>query len=650
MTDGVTSREVHALRSLHDLITTVHSVQDLEEVLQTVAAGVVDVLGFQVAVISCLDSQGDLVVLAAAGDEDACVAMRGSRAPLQEFVDEFELADAWGSLRFLPHDRLPEDASSGWVPDVRPLDVPDAWHPLDTLYALLHGPTGELLGVLNVDLPVTGRRPGALSRQILEMYAVQAGLAIHHAQERDRLRERVRLSNATRTVVETTGRESDLERALRRSCRPLARGFSCDWLALEVFPLRDPGASGVDGAGAAVPAPGQRVLHPPDLLDRLGPYRPAEPTGTHDEIGVRLRRLAARVARACWPVSRTCVFAEVADTTKGLIDEAERSALTGPLAALGSTNVMLAPLGAGRECLGYLVMGRADPSSVWSEAESRAALEVGREMGRAVEAARVHQRERELITELQELDRYKGEMIATITHELKTPLTAIIGHGELLHETVAGLPHVGAINRNARRLVDLVDDMLLLTTVKDPNRPFEPRPVDLGALVLEACEMVGLQATQREVTLDVARVRGEVLVPGDSYEVARLIANIVGNAVKYTPPGGTVALEVEHLGDRVVFACADSGIGIAEADLATLFDEFDRSSNPVAHALPGSGLGLAIVRRIADRHGGRVAVESELGLGSTFRVTLPPLVLHDEQTPPSEKAVVSPYASGMSGR
>src|SRR3712207_5681708 len=224
-----TSREVLALRSLHDLITTVHAVQDLEEVLQTVASGVVDVLGFQVAVISCLDPQGDLVVLAAAGDDDACRTMRGNRAPLQEFVDEFELADKWGTLRFLPHDRLPEDASTGWVPDFQPRDSPDAWHPLDTLYALLHGPTGEFLGVLNVDLPVDGRRPGPLSRQLLEMYAVQAGLAVHHAQERSRLREGVRLSDATRGVVETTGREPDLGAALLRSTVPLTTGFSCDW-------------------------------------------------------------------------------------------------------------------------------------------------------------------------------------------------------------------------------------------------------------------------------------------------------------------------------------------------------------------------------------------------------------------------------------
>ncbi len=632
MAGAGTSREVHALRSLHDLITTVHSVQDLQEVLQTVAAGVVDVLGFQVAVISCLDAQDDLVVLAAAGDEDACRTMRGSRAPLQEFVDEFELADTWGSLRFLPHDRLPEDASTGWVPEMQPLDVPDAWHPLDTLYALLQGPTGEFLGVLNVDLPVDGRRPGPFGRQILEMYAVQAGLAVHHAQERSRLRQRVRLSNATRTVLETTGREPDLGAALVRSCPPLLEGFACDWLALEVFaPAR---AGSPDG-----PAPvGHQVTWPGDLAGRLG-----APTSA------RLSDLAARVAQACWPLRRTCVVAEVGDTTEGFLDEEERAVIDEPLRALGGGTVMLVPVGAARDCLGYVVMARTEPDSgrpaeSWTEEECQAALEVGRELGRAVEASRLHQRELQLIAELRELDRHKGEMIATITHELKTPLTAIIGYGELLEATSGGpTRHVSAINRNARRLLELIDDMLLLTTVKDPHRPFEPVPVDLGALVHEACDMVEVQATSRGVGLDASAAARGVMVAGDSFELARLVGNLVGNAVKFTGPGGAVTLSVAARGDHVVLRCTDSGIGIAQSDLADLFEEFNRSSNPDAHAVPGTGLGLAIVKRIAERHGGSVLVESVLGEGSSFQVTLPAV-----GAPSLVERAVPSYAGGMS--
>jgi signal transduction histidine kinase len=131
-----------------------------------------------------------------------------------------------------------------------------------------------------------------------------------------------------------------------------------------------------------------------------------------------------------------------------------------------------------------------------------------------------------------------------------------------------------------------------------------------------------------------------VLVQGERDDLARLLANVVGNAVKYTPSGGRIALELtteapEGAGGtdggpisgagacHAVFTCTDTGIGIAEDDLVTLFDEFDRSSNPVAHTVPGTGIGLAIVRRIVDRHSGLIGVESTPGRGSTFRVELP---------------------------
>ena len=99
-----------ALRNLHDLITTVHAVQDLEEVLKTTAQGVVDVLGFQVAVINAVDPYGFVEAVAVAGDEDAVRALKSRRMPLAQFIEEFEIADEWGMLRFVPHDRLPEDA------------------------------------------------------------------------------------------------------------------------------------------------------------------------------------------------------------------------------------------------------------------------------------------------------------------------------------------------------------------------------------------------------------------------------------------------------------------------------------------------------------------------------------------------------------
>ncbi len=610
-----TSREVLALRNLHDLITTVHAVQDLEEVLNTTARGVVDVLGFQVAVINTVDPYGFVEAVAVAGDEDAVRALKSRRMPLGQFIEEFAIADEWGMLRFVPHDRLPEDAESSWVPDVVPLDLPDAWHPLDALYCPLHGPTGELVGVLSVDLPVDGMRPGPPGRQVLEMYAVQAGLAIHHATERERLRERIRLAGATRRIVETASRELDLVKIVDTAFRPLVEGFRCDRVLIRVFEAEHEGAGGhaLGRAGAT---------YPPDLVQRLRP-RIAAVADDEPATVQHMLDLGERIARECWPQNRTLVVGNLVDTAGDLLDDHARDIIDLFLSSLDGDTLVVVPLGAGIHCLGYLTFVRAAPATGWSEAEDEAALVVGREIGRAVERARLYQRERLLVAELQELDRYKGEMIATITHELKNPLTSIGGHVELLQDEQVAPESVEAIARNVGRLQTLVEDMLLLTKVNDPRRPFVPLPVDLSGIVAETRDLLTIQAERGGLTLDASGVRRDVVVHGERDDLARLLANVVGNAVKYTRPGGRITLGLGTDDGHAVFTCSDTGIGIAEDDLVTLFDEFDRSSNPVAHRVPGTGIGLAIVRRIVDRHGGAIGVESTPGEGSTFRVSLP---------------------------
>lgn len=615
MVDGGTAPEIHALRSLHDLITTVHSGQDLEEVLQTAARGVVEVLGFQVAVIDCLDPFGYVEALAVAGDAGACAALRGRRVALTELEDEFAIAEDWGLLKFVPHDRLPADAEYSWIPpEFEPVDAPDAWHPLDALYALLNGPTGELLGMLSVDLPVDGRRPNALTRQVLEMYAVQAGLAIHHAQERERLQERVRLAGANRTIVETASRETDLRRILGAVSAPLSEGFRADRSLVRVFAVpAEHSRDGIGEDGATTYPPGLLA----DLNDRLV-------SRGHDAgAGDRLLALGERLARTCWPANRTLVAAPLGDTSAGLVDDAERALIDELTATLQASSIMLVPLGAGPECVGFLLLCRAEGAAPWTEAEDQAALQAGREIGRAVHRGRVWQRERQLLRQLQELDRYKAEMIDTITHELKNPLTSIGGHVELLEDEGLAPVSVEAIARNVARLRTLVDDMLLLSQVRDPHRAFAPAAFDAGLLVNEVRDLLAIQMAKRRLTVDTTAVLTGVPVWGERDEVTRLLTNIVGNALKYTPDGGTITLTADRDGDATVIMCTDTGIGIAHDDLDSLFEEFDRSSNPAAHAQPGTGLGLAIVRRIVERHGGTIEVSSVLGEGTTFRVTLP---------------------------
>ena len=475
---GSNSREVLALRNLHDVITAVHSGQDLEDVLQTAAQGVVDVLGFEVAVIDCVDDHGYVEALAVAGDEDACLTMKSRRIPLTEILSEFDIADEWGRLRFVPHDRLEPDATASWVPDLVPLDAPDAWHPLDALYAPLHGPNGDLLGVISVDVPIDRRRPSVLGRQVLEMYAVQAGLAIHHAQERARLNERVRLAAAVRAVVETATHELDLAAVMAGSFQPLAAGFRCERVVLQVWP--DPGEDRLDASVTALTA-----VHPPPAEGDLTPWP------EHEDEALAMLGITDWVAVRCWDKGRTAVLDPLEEPGEDLVSADDLAAMRRFMDVAGVKSAMLVPLGSGPQCLGHVLLLREEHDTAWTEAEGDAALEVGREMGRAVHRAHLYARERELVAELQELDRTKGEMINTITHELKNPLTSIRGYVELLAESDVAPREVAAIERNVRRLVTLIDDLLMLAKVSDPNRDFVPAQVDLAAVLDEVCDAAG---------------------------------------------------------------------------------------------------------------------------------------------------------------
>jgi signal transduction histidine kinase len=130
-------------------------------------------------------------------------------------------------------------------------------------------------------------------------------------------------------------------------------------------------------------------------------------------------------------------------------------------------------------------------------------------------------------------------------------------------------------------------------------------------------------AKQKDLTIVREVPSSPVVAWGEAHELFQVCANLVSNAMRYTPSGGTITVALAGRADDVELVVADTGIGISATDQQRLFDEFFRSTNPTALATPGTGLGLSIVHRIVERHHGRIAVESELGSGTTFRVTLP---------------------------
>lgn len=234
------------------------------------------------------------------------------------------------------------------------------------------------------------------------------------------------------------------------------------------------------------------------------------------------------------------------------------------------------------------------------------------------------------IRRLQELDRLKEEFVALVTHELRTPLTSVAGYLDVVLEEDDDLAPldpqrrhcVGIARRNAQRLIDLVEDLLLVRRLESGHDELLRVPVALSYLAADRLESVALMAGSKDVTVS-GDITPEIVVEGDERRLAQVIDNLLSNAIKYTLPDGDVLLELASGPAGVRLAVTDTGIGIPAADQAQLFEPFFRASNVSDSASPGTGLGLAVTKQLVEALGGTIALESAEDCGSCFTVTLP---------------------------
>jgi signal transduction histidine kinase len=229
---------------------------------------------------------------------------------------------------------------------------------------------------------------------------------------------------------------------------------------------------------------------------------------------------------------------------------------------------------------------------------------------------------------LLELDRLKDEFVATASHELRTPLTSLSGYLEMALDPAEGPlsptreDHLRIVQRNAHRLGSLVDQLLFLARADSHPLEIDLQPVDLGGILDEAAESARPAAAAKNVTL-VIQEGPPLWALADRPQLLRVADNLVTNAIKFTPDGGSVRLLARSEGGSAVLEVADTGVGIPRAEQADLFNRFFRGTNATENAIPGSGLGLAISQVIAEAHGGSIEIESTPGAGSAFRLTLP---------------------------
>jgi PAS domain S-box-containing protein len=230
--------------------------------------------------------------------------------------------------------------------------------------------------------------------------------------------------------------------------------------------------------------------------------------------------------------------------------------------------------------------------------------------------------------QLRALDTMKDEFLALVSHELRTPLTSILGYLELILDadeeplTDEQRRYLGIVDRASQRLLRLVGDLLLVAQIEAGELALEPSDADLAIIASECVETQRPRAETVGVklTLDVEPVP---VLQADTARLGQLIDNLVSNAIKFTPAGGSARVAITAEFGKVVLEVSDSGIGIPEDEKEKLFQRFFRASSATSLAIPGTGLGLTITRAIVESHGGTITFESEEGVGTTFRVELP---------------------------
>ncbi len=229
------------------------------------------------------------------------------------------------------------------------------------------------------------------------------------------------------------------------------------------------------------------------------------------------------------------------------------------------------------------------------------------------------------ITYLKQIDRLKNEFVSTVSHDLRSPLTAILGYVDLLERvgpmTDQQREFVKRVQNSVQSITSLVNDLLELGRI-EAGIDGQQELVPLESIIRYTLENASNQITEKR--LDVAMILPAEVPPlrGNPIRLRQLLDNLVGNAIKYTPEDGHIRFEVETQNSQVILRVEDTGPGIPPADQLHIFEKFYRASN-VPKGVGGSGLGLAIVKSIVDNHGGRIWVESVLGQGSTFTVVLP---------------------------
>lgn len=296
---------------------------------------------------------------------------------------------------------------------------------------------------------------------------------------------------------------------------------------------------------------------------------------------------------------------------------------------------------------GLLVVSSSNPELFLTESDEDLIKILANELGQVLDNARlfektwraqqeleqkVEERTRELtraLEEIKKVSKRKSDFIASVSHELRTPLTSIKGYASiLLSGSLGNIPkeaqeRIDKINKHSDELVHFINELLDISRIESGKVIMKMMSADLSSLIAKVTDLLMVQAKNKNIDLT-AKVDSnakEILV--DIGQIERVFINLIGNAIKFTPPKGKITIRGSLNKDLIQVDISDTGCGIPPEAKEAIFEEFYRVDNSINQDIKGTGLGLTLVKHIIELHGGRIWVDSTVGKGSTFSFTLP---------------------------
>ncbi|HWU54797.1 MAG TPA: HAMP domain-containing sensor histidine kinase [Rhizomicrobium sp.] len=233
--------------------------------------------------------------------------------------------------------------------------------------------------------------------------------------------------------------------------------------------------------------------------------------------------------------------------------------------------------------------------------------------------------------EAMELAQVRKDVLTAVSHELRTPLNAILGFSEMITKEMAGpleneryLEYAQIIHSSGVHVLSLVNDLLDLSKLDAGKLELHVEPVEILKIIIDCVRLVGAQAARDHVGISVHVFDGVDRLCGDSKRLRQMLLNLLSNALKFTPVGGEITIDVFRRGEGVAISVSDTGIGIRAEDIPKVLEPFGQVESQMSQKHPGTGLGLPLTKELAELHGGSLTMESKVDVGTTVTIILPP--------------------------